>query len=126
MATKSRATKTAKVATAAMVGRRLAEGRLPDGFTARDVVRKGWSNITTSLQAETAQQAQAQLLQVIRTLGKTENIDARGGEFGPVRPLGATAPPGVAAHRASDRPGTGGGTGRMAGRRRDGGRPERG
>jgi Type II secretion system (T2SS), protein M subtype b len=39
--------------------------------------------------ADTAQQAQAQLLQVIRTLGKTENIDARGGEFGPVKPLGA-------------------------------------
>jgi hypothetical protein len=41
------------------------------------------------IQADTAQQAQAQLLQVIRTLGKNENIDARGGEFGPVRPLGA-------------------------------------
>ncbi len=41
------------------------------------------------IQTDTAQQAQAQLLQVIRTLGKTENIDARGGEFGPVRPLGA-------------------------------------
>ena len=41
------------------------------------------------IQAETAQQAQAQLLQVIRNLGKTENIDARGGEFGPVKPLGA-------------------------------------
>lgn len=41
------------------------------------------------IQADTAQQAQAQLLQVIRTLGKTENIDARGGEFGPVKPLGA-------------------------------------
>jgi hypothetical protein len=40
------------------------------------------------LQVDTAQQAQAQLLQVIRALGKTENIDARGGEFGPVRPLG--------------------------------------
>jgi type II secretion system (T2SS) protein M len=40
------------------------------------------------IQAGTAQQAQAQLLQVIRELGKTENIDARGGEFGPVRPLG--------------------------------------
>ncbi len=40
------------------------------------------------IQAQTAQQAQAQLLQVIRELGKTENIDARGGEFGPVRPLG--------------------------------------
>jgi hypothetical protein len=41
------------------------------------------------IEAETAQQAQAQLLQVIRTLGKTEGIDARGGEFGPVKPLGA-------------------------------------
>lgn len=41
------------------------------------------------IQTETAQQAQAQLLQVIRALGKTENIDARGGEFGPVKPLGA-------------------------------------
>ena len=30
------------------------------------------------IQAETAQQAQALLLQVIRTLGKTEGIDARG------------------------------------------------
>jgi hypothetical protein len=39
--------------------------------------------------ADTAQQAQAQLLQIIRNLGKTEGIDARGGEFGPVRPLGA-------------------------------------
>jgi hypothetical protein len=41
------------------------------------------------IQAETAQQAQAQLLQTIRMLGKTEGIDARGGEFGPVKPLGA-------------------------------------
>lgn len=40
------------------------------------------------IQAQTAQQAQAQLLQTIRALGKSENIDARGGEFGPVRPLG--------------------------------------
>src|SRR5207253_1265846 len=40
------------------------------------------------IQAETAQQAQAQLLQVIRRIGKQENIDARGGEFGPVKPLG--------------------------------------
>src|SRR5437867_4689915 len=40
------------------------------------------------IQAETAQQAQAQLLQTIRAIGKQENIDARGGEFGPVKPLG--------------------------------------
>lgn len=45
---------TAKVSTAAMVGRRLSEGRLQDGFTARDVVRKGWSGIATSMQAEAA------------------------------------------------------------------------
>lgn len=44
----------AKVTTARMVGRRLAEGKLPDGFTARDVVRKGWAGIKTTLQAETA------------------------------------------------------------------------
>ena len=43
-----------KVATAAMLGRRLAEGKLVDGFTARDVVRKGWSGITASMHAETA------------------------------------------------------------------------
>ena len=41
------------------------------------------------IQAQTAQQAQAQLLQVIRELGKRESFDARGGEFGPVTPLGA-------------------------------------
>jgi len=41
------------------------------------------------IQTETAQQAQGQLLQVIRAVGKANDIDARGGEFGPVRPLGA-------------------------------------
>lgn len=40
------------------------------------------------LVAETAAQAQAQLLQIVRSLGKDNNIDVRGGEFGPVRPLG--------------------------------------
>lgn len=45
---------TAKVSAAAMLGRRLAEGRLPDAFTARDVVRKGWTGIGTSIQAESA------------------------------------------------------------------------
>ena len=44
----------AKVTSACMVGRRLAEGKLQDGFTARDVVRKGWSGIGTTMQAETA------------------------------------------------------------------------
>lgn len=40
--------------TASMVGRRLAEGRLRDGFSARDVVRKGWAGIGTTMQAEAA------------------------------------------------------------------------
>jgi hypothetical protein len=44
----------AKVATARMVSRRLAEGKLTDGFTVRDLVRKQWSGVTTTLQAETA------------------------------------------------------------------------
>lgn len=41
------------------------------------------------LVAETAPQAQAQLLQIGRTVGKKNNIDVRGGEFGPVRALGS-------------------------------------
>jgi hypothetical protein len=38
--------------------------------------------------AETAPQAQAQLLQVIRRIGNAEGISVRGGEMGPVRTLG--------------------------------------
>ena len=44
----------AKVTTARMVSRRLAEGKLDDGFTVRDMVRKQWSGVTTAMQAETA------------------------------------------------------------------------
>jgi len=44
----------AKVATARMVSRRLTEGKLIDGFTVRDLVRKQWYGVTTTLQAETA------------------------------------------------------------------------
>ncbi len=43
----------AKVTTARMVSRRLAEGKLDDCFTVRDMVRKQWSGITTTMQAET-------------------------------------------------------------------------
>lgn len=43
-----------KISTAKMVGRRIAEGKLPDGFTLRDVVRKQWTGVTTTLQAESA------------------------------------------------------------------------
>lgn len=44
----------AKVSTAQKLGRRLVERKLQDGFTARDVVRKGWAGLATSLQAEAA------------------------------------------------------------------------
>lgn len=44
----------AKVSTAKMLGRRIAEGKLADGFTARDVQRKGWGGIKTSADAEVA------------------------------------------------------------------------
>jgi hypothetical protein len=40
------------------------------------------------LKADTAPQAQAQLLQIIRRLGKAEGVDVRGGEMGPVRNIG--------------------------------------
>lgn len=42
----------AKVSTAKMLGRRIAEGKLQDGFTARDVMRKQWAGMTTSAQVE--------------------------------------------------------------------------
>ncbi|RYE41611.1 MAG: DUF3987 domain-containing protein [Hyphomicrobiales bacterium] len=44
----------AKVSTASMVGRRLIDRKLEDGFTARDVWKKGWSGIASSMQAESA------------------------------------------------------------------------
>ena len=40
------------------------------------------------IQAPTAQQAQAHLLETIRRVGKNEGIDVRGGEFPNVQPLG--------------------------------------
>ncbi len=43
-----------QVNTARMLGRRLAEKKLVDGFTARDVVRKGWAGMGSSAQAEMA------------------------------------------------------------------------
>lgn len=44
----------AKVNTARMVGRRIADGKLQDGFTVRDVVRKQWAGLTTNMHAEAA------------------------------------------------------------------------
>jgi hypothetical protein len=44
----------AKVTTARMVSRKLTEGKLKDGFTVRDLVRKQWSGVKATMQAETA------------------------------------------------------------------------
>ena len=41
------------------------------------------------IQAPTAQQAQAHLLETIRRLAKVEHIDVRGGDFPELRPLGS-------------------------------------
>ena len=40
------------------------------------------------IQADTAPQAQAALLEVVRQIGKNDMIDLRGGEFGPPKPFG--------------------------------------
>lgn len=45
---------TAKTSTAKMLAKRLAQGKLANGFTARDVMRKGWTGIKTSADAEAA------------------------------------------------------------------------
>ncbi len=45
---------TAKTTAAKMLARRIAEGRLQPGFTARDVARKGWGGIKTAADAEAA------------------------------------------------------------------------
>lgn len=45
---------TGKVNTAKMLARRISEGKLPNGFTARDVYKKGWSGIKTTSDAEAA------------------------------------------------------------------------
>ena len=44
----------AKVTSAKTLGRRLAEGKLENGFTARDVVRKAWAGLATTTHVETA------------------------------------------------------------------------
>ena len=44
----------AKINTARTLGRRIAEGKLQDHFTARDVWKKGWGSIKSTADAETA------------------------------------------------------------------------
>ena len=65
----------AKVTTARMVSRRLAAGKLDDGFTVRDMVRKQWSGVTSALQAETAlaileENGHVQSLECVNTTGR--------------------------------------------------------
>jgi hypothetical protein len=65
----------AKVTTARMVSRRLAEGKLNDGFTVRDMVRKQWSGVTTAMQAESVlavleENGHVQSLEDIPALGR--------------------------------------------------------
>ena len=43
-----------KINTARSLGRRIAQGKLPDRFTARDVSKKGWASISTTTEAENA------------------------------------------------------------------------
>ncbi len=58
----------AKVTTARMVSRRLTEGKLDDGFTVRDIVRKQWSGVTTTMQAET-------VLAILEENGHVQSLD---------------------------------------------------
>ena len=65
----------AKVTTARMISRRLADGKLEDGFTVRDLVRKQWSGVTNAMQAETAlaileENSHVQSLDGINTTGR--------------------------------------------------------
>jgi len=43
-----------KVNAAELLGRRIRDGKLMEGFTTRDVVRKGWAGVTTTAQIEAA------------------------------------------------------------------------
>jgi hypothetical protein len=43
-----------KINVAKMLARRIADGKLEDGFSVRDVRRKGWANLTTTHEVETA------------------------------------------------------------------------
>jgi hypothetical protein len=58
----------AKVTTAQTVSRRLSEGKLADGFTARDLVRKQWSGVTTAPQAEN-------VLAILEESGHLKSLD---------------------------------------------------
>lgn len=58
----------AKINTARTIGRRIAEGKLNDHFTARDVWKKGWGGIKSAAGAEAA-------LAILEEFGWIEGID---------------------------------------------------
>jgi phage/plasmid primase-like uncharacterized protein len=59
----------AKVSTARMLSRRLAQGKLEDGFTVRDVVRKQWAGLTTAMQVEGS-------LDILEENGHVQSLEA--------------------------------------------------
>lgn len=66
---------TARVGTAAMLARRIGEGKLANGFSARDVFRKGWRGIKSSLEAEGA----LSILEENGWIVGVEQFDPKGG-----------------------------------------------
>lgn len=67
---------TAKVSVAQQLARRVAEGKLAEGFTARDVWKKGWSGLGTASQAEAA-------LAILEEFGHVVGVEQ---DDGPGRP----------------------------------------
>jgi hypothetical protein len=65
----------AKVTAAQTLSRRLSEGKLGDGFTARDVRRKRWGGLGTAAQVESA-------LDVLEEFGWVRGIETGGGAGG--------------------------------------------
>ena len=57
-------------------------------FLAKKISSEAAAREKGIIQAPTAQQAQAHLLETIRRVAKAENIDVRGGDFPELRPLG--------------------------------------
>ena len=65
----------AKVTAAQTLGRRLSEGKMQDGFTARDVRRKRWSGLGTASQVEAA-------LDILEDFGWLQGFETGGSEGG--------------------------------------------
>ena len=57
-----------KVTAAKLISRKLAENKLEDGFTIRDLVRKQWSGLKQSIQAEAA-------MAILEEMGHVQSLD---------------------------------------------------